>query len=92
MRYSYYSIVVTIVYQKLDVSGLFSSKCRHVDREEKRIVQRTGADPGFLKGGGGGGLIIKKLYSKSVHGALIKFHFRSSRNDASLCAHKLIQV
>ena len=40
MRYSYYSIVVTVVYQKLDVSGLFSSKCRHVDREEKRIVQR----------------------------------------------------
>ena len=31
MRYSYYSIVVTVVYQKLDVSGLFSSKCRHVD-------------------------------------------------------------
>ena len=41
---------------------------------------------------GGGGLIIKKLYSKSVHGALIKYHFGSSRNDASLCAHKLIQV
>ena len=39
-----------------------------------------------------GGLIIKKLYSKSVHGALIKYHFGSSRNDASLCAHKLIQV
>ena len=54
----------------------------------------AGADPGFLKGGGGGGggLIIKKLYSKSVHGALIKYHFGSSRNDASLCAHKLIQV
>ena len=28
------------VYQKLDMSGLFSSKCRHVDREKKRIVQR----------------------------------------------------
>ena len=40
----------------------------------------------------GGGLIIKNLYSKSVHGALIKYHFGSSRNDASLCAHKLIQV
>ena len=51
---------------------------------------RSGADPGFLNGGGG--LIIKKLYSKSVHGALIKHHFGSSRNDASLCAHKLIQV
>ena len=38
MRYSYYSIVATVVYQKLDASGLFSSKCRHVDREEKRIV------------------------------------------------------
>ena len=24
----------------LDASGLFSSKCRHVDREEKRIVLR----------------------------------------------------
>ena len=39
-----------------------------------------------------GGLIIKKLYSKSVRGALIKYHFGLSRNDASLCAHKLIQV
>ena len=53
---------------------------------------------GRLRGGsriferGGGGLIIKKLYSKFVHGALIKYHFGSSRNDASLCAHKLIQV
>ena len=28
------------LYQKLDVSGLLSSKCRHVVREEKRIVQR----------------------------------------------------
>ena len=48
-------------------------------RGESRIFER-------------GGLIIKKLYSKSVHGALIKYHFGSSRNDASLCAHKLIQV
>ena len=45
----------------------------------------AGADPGFLKGGG---LIIKKV----VFGALIKYHFGSSRNGASLCAHKLIQV
>ena len=58
-------------------------KCGHLP------FSTSGADPGFLKGGG---LVIKKLYSKSVHGALIKYHFGSSRNDASLCAHKLIQV
>ena len=65
------------MYEWLVVVGLFFCK------------GGAGADPGFLKGGG---LIIKKLYSKSVHGALIKYHFGSSRNDASLCAHKLIQV
>ena len=62
----------------------------HKESEGVSLVGRkAGADPEFLKGGR---LIIKKLYSKSVHGALIKYHFGSSRNDASLCAHKLIQV
>ena len=60
----------------------------HMAHKAKEARQ-AGADPGFLKGGG---LIMKKLYSKSGHGALIKYHFGSSRNDASLCAHKLIAL
>ena len=45
--------------------------------------------------GRGGSRIIERggaYYKKVVFGALIKYHFGSRRNDASLCAHKLIQV
>ena len=38
--YISYSALVISFSQKLDVSGLFSSKCRHVGLEEKRIVLR----------------------------------------------------
>ena len=58
-------------------------------RTQKHFNERISSVRGgsrIFEGGGGA------YYKTVVFGALIKYHFGSSRNDASLCAHKLIQV
>ena len=44
MRYSYYSIVVTVVYQKLDVSGLFSSRRSRREKNRAKKIARLNDD------------------------------------------------